>query len=86
MAVGFGAYVEMPLLGWCSQNGVPYIIHEQNSVPGLANRTCARDAAVVAVALPSARRTLLPKARPLSSLTEWKRSILMTIASMRHWG
>ena len=55
VAVGFGAYVEMPLLRWCAKHDVPYVIHEQNSVPGLANRTCARDASVVAVALPGAR-------------------------------
>ncbi|MFR2627864.1 MAG: UDP-N-acetylglucosamine--N-acetylmuramyl-(pentapeptide) pyrophosphoryl-undecaprenol N-acetylglucosamine transferase [Collinsella sp.] len=37
-AIGFGAYVEVPLLGWCKGAGVPYLLHEQNSVPGLANR------------------------------------------------
>lgn len=55
VAVGFGAYVEMPLLGWCSQNGVPYIIHEQNSVPGLANKTCAKDAVSVCLSFPGAQ-------------------------------
>lgn len=55
VAVGFGAYVEMPLLRWCAKHDVPYVIHEQNSVPGLANRTCARNASTVAVALPGAR-------------------------------
>ncbi|WP_367270422.1 glycosyltransferase [uncultured Olegusella sp.] len=41
VAVGFGAYVEMPLLRWCASRGVPYVLHEQilcqgspiNSVP-----------------------------------------------------
>lgn len=54
VAIGFGAYVELPLLRWCRKHEVPYAIHEQNSVPGLANRTSARDASVVAVALPGA--------------------------------
>ena len=40
-AIGFGAYVEVPLLGWCKENHVPYLIHEQNSVPGLANKMMA---------------------------------------------
>ncbi len=55
VAVGFGAYVEMPLLQWCSQNDVPYVIHEQNSVPGLANKTCAKDAKAVCLSFPGAQ-------------------------------
>ncbi|MBO7674240.1 MAG: undecaprenyldiphospho-muramoylpentapeptide beta-N-acetylglucosaminyltransferase [Atopobiaceae bacterium] len=55
VAIGFGAYVEMPLLRLCGKRGVPYLIHEQNSVPGLANKTCARCASAVCVAFPGAR-------------------------------
>ncbi len=55
VAIGFGAYVEMPLLRLCGKRGVPYLIHEQNSVPGLANKTCARGASAVCVAFPGAR-------------------------------
>ena len=55
VACGFGAYVEMPLLEWCRKNQVPYLIHEQNSVPGLANKTCAKGAATVCVSMPGAR-------------------------------
>lgn len=58
VAVGFGAYVEVPLLSWCAAHGVPVILHEQNSVPGLANKMLAPKAATVAVALPQAVRTL----------------------------
>ncbi len=54
VAIGFGAYVELPLLRWCEAHDVPYLIHEQNSVPGLANRTSAKAATTVAVALPGA--------------------------------
>ena len=54
VAIGFGAYVEMPLLEWCRSAKVPYVIHEQNSVPGLANKTCAHDAAAVCVSFPGA--------------------------------
>jgi UDP-N-acetylglucosamine--N-acetylmuramyl-(pentapeptide) pyrophosphoryl-undecaprenol N-acetylglucosamine transferase len=43
------------LLRLCGKQGVPYLIHEQNSVPGLANKTCARGAAAVCVAFPGAR-------------------------------
>lgn len=54
VAVGFGAYVEMPLMSWCQKNDVPCVIHEQNSVPGLANKTAASKAATVCVSLPVA--------------------------------
>ena len=54
VAVGFGAYIELPLVNWCARHGVPVVLHEQNSVPGLANRTSAKKAAVVCVSLPVA--------------------------------
>ena len=54
VCLGFGAYVEVPLLEWCRKNGVPYLLHEQNSVPGLANKMCAAHAARVCCALPQA--------------------------------
>ena len=53
-AVGFGAYVEMPLARWCAKAKVPLVLHEQNSTPGLANLTNARTAAVVALSFPQA--------------------------------
>ena len=55
VAVGFGAYVEMPLLNWCHRAGVPYVLHEQNSVPGLANKALAPGAAAVCISVPAAR-------------------------------
>lgn len=54
VAIGFGAYVEIPLLRWCRGNGIPYLVHEQNSVPGLANKLCSAHAAVVATSMPEA--------------------------------
>ena len=68
VAVGFGAYVEMPLLRWCAKHGVAYAIHEQNSVPGLANKTCAKNATVVAVSFPGARSAFENRIGPGTSL------------------
>jgi UDP-N-acetylglucosamine--N-acetylmuramyl-(pentapeptide) pyrophosphoryl-undecaprenol N-acetylglucosamine transferase len=56
VAVGFGAYVEMALLRWCSAHGVPYVLHEQNSVPGLANKLCAKRAHTLCLSFPAAKR------------------------------
>lgn len=54
VAVGFGAYVELPLVSACHSARVPVVLHEQNSVPGLANKTSAKVADCVCVALPQA--------------------------------
>lgn len=55
VACGFGAYVEMPLVRWCESHGVPVVLHEQNSVPGLANKSCARRATTLCLSFPEAR-------------------------------
>lgn len=54
IAAGFGAYIEMPLLKTCKALGVRYILHEQNSVPGLANKSMAKGAAKVCISVPAA--------------------------------
>ena len=68
VAVGFGAYVEMPLLASCRKAGVPYLLHEQNSVPGLANRTLAPAAEAVCISVPAARAAFEGGGRPARSV------------------
>lgn len=51
-AVTFGGYVSLPLDWAASRHGLPLVIHEQNSLPGLANRFAARWADRVAVTFP----------------------------------
>lgn len=53
--IGFGAYVEIPLLMSAHEHNVPIVIHEQNSVAGLANKALAPHAQVIAVAFEEAR-------------------------------
>lgn len=53
VAIGFGAYVELPLVRAAAHLGIPYALHEQNSVPGLANKQSAKGASLIAVAQPS---------------------------------
>lgn len=50
--VGFGGYVSMPAYLAARRAKVPVVIHEQNAVPGLANKVAARFAAQVATAFP----------------------------------
>ncbi len=58
--VGFGGYVSLPVYLAARRAKVPVVIHEQNAVPGLANKVAARFARVVAVSFPG---TPLPGAR-----------------------
>ncbi len=59
VVVGFGGYVSMPAYLAARRRRVPIVLHEQNAVPGLANKAGARIARRVAVSFPD---TPLPKA------------------------
>ncbi|SNR33728.1 undecaprenyldiphospho-muramoylpentapeptide beta-N-acetylglucosaminyltransferase [Blastococcus mobilis] len=52
VVVGFGGYVALPAYLAARRSGVPIVVHEQNALPGLANRVGARLAARVAVTAP----------------------------------
>jgi UDP-N-acetylglucosamine--N-acetylmuramyl-(pentapeptide) pyrophosphoryl-undecaprenol N-acetylglucosamine transferase len=57
--VGYGGYVSMPAYLAARRRKVPIVLHEQNAVPGIANRAGARIARRVAVSFPD---TPLPRA------------------------
>lgn len=44
VVVGFGGYVSIPLGRAAKKKGIPIVIHEQNSVMGLANKGMSKDA------------------------------------------
>jgi UDP-N-acetylglucosamine--N-acetylmuramyl-(pentapeptide) pyrophosphoryl-undecaprenol N-acetylglucosamine transferase len=50
--VGYGGYVSVPAYLAARRAGVPVVVHEQNSRPGLANKVGARIAKRVAVSFP----------------------------------
>lgn len=54
VCVGFGAYIELALVSWCKKHDVPLVLHEQNSIPGLANKISARVAKSLCVGMPCA--------------------------------
>ncbi|MDR2620795.1 MAG: undecaprenyldiphospho-muramoylpentapeptide beta-N-acetylglucosaminyltransferase [Propionibacteriaceae bacterium] len=60
VAVGFGGYVSLPVYFAARALRIPVVIHEQNALPGLANRGAARFAAAVLVSFPN---TPLPRAQ-----------------------
>ncbi len=59
VVVGYGGYVSMPAYVAVRKRGLPLVVHEQNALPGLANKAGARVARRVAVSFP---HTPLPRA------------------------
>lgn len=60
VVVGFGGYVALPVYLAAQRRGTPVVIHEQNALPGLANKIAARFSRITAVSFPD---TPLPHAR-----------------------
>jgi UDP-N-acetylglucosamine--N-acetylmuramyl-(pentapeptide) pyrophosphoryl-undecaprenol N-acetylglucosamine transferase len=59
VVVGYGGYVSMPVYLAARRRKLPVVVHEQNALPGLANKAGARMARRVAVSFPA---TPLPHA------------------------
>lgn len=55
VVVGFGCYHAFPLLTACRLKGIPYYLHEGNSVPGKLNRLFTSSAKLTACTFPQAR-------------------------------
>lgn len=73
VVAGFGGYVALPAYLAARRAKLPFVIHEANARPGLANRLAARMTPNVAVAtddiaLPHAVRTGIPLRRAISTL------------------
>lgn len=71
--VGFGGYASAPAYVAARRAGIPFVVHEANARPGLANRLGARRAAGVGVAfegtpLPRARLVGMPLRREIEDL------------------
>lgn len=58
MAIGFGSYASLPGMLAALSLGVPTLIHEQNVVPGAANRLLSHLVKGVALAFPESERWL----------------------------
>lgn len=73
VVVGYGGYVSMPAYLAARRRKLPVVVHEQNAVPGVANKAGARIAKRVAVSfpdtpLPHAEYVGLPIRRMISTL------------------
>jgi UDP-N-acetylglucosamine--N-acetylmuramyl-(pentapeptide) pyrophosphoryl-undecaprenol N-acetylglucosamine transferase len=54
--VGMGGYVSVPVVIAARREGIPVVLHEQNAIPGLANRLLSRISAAVALSFGDAAR------------------------------
>jgi UDP-N-acetylglucosamine--N-acetylmuramyl-(pentapeptide) pyrophosphoryl-undecaprenol N-acetylglucosamine transferase len=73
VVVGYGGYVSIPVYLAARRRRLPLVVHEQNTLPGLANKVGARLAGRVAVSfpgtpLPHAEHVGLPIRRMISQL------------------
>jgi UDP-N-acetylglucosamine--N-acetylmuramyl-(pentapeptide) pyrophosphoryl-undecaprenol N-acetylglucosamine transferase len=58
---GMGGYVTLPVALAARMEGVPVVLHEQNAVPGIANRLAARVASRIAVGVDAAAAAFPPE-------------------------
>jgi len=71
--VGFGGYVSVPAYLAARRQGLPFVVHEGNALPGVANKLGARLTRHVAISFPDSRLphavlTGLPIRRSISTL------------------
>lgn len=67
VVVGMGGYVTVPVVLAAALNRIPVLLHEQNALPGLANRWLSRFAAKVAVSYEDSARFFRPRRKVIVS-------------------
>ena len=60
IVIGAGGYITAPVLYAAHKEGIPILIHEQNSIPGVSNKFISRFADKICVSLPNSVN-LFPK-------------------------
>ncbi|MCG8578407.1 MAG: UDP-N-acetylglucosamine--N-acetylmuramyl-(pentapeptide) pyrophosphoryl-undecaprenol N-acetylglucosamine transferase, partial [Bacteroidales bacterium] len=87
VAVGVGGYASGPVLRIASQSGVPSLLQEQNSFPGVTNRILAKKAAKICVAYDKMER-FFDKSKILITGNPVRNDLLSDIAkeeAVAHW-
>ncbi|MDE1565345.1 undecaprenyldiphospho-muramoylpentapeptide beta-N-acetylglucosaminyltransferase [Actinotignum sanguinis] len=92
LAVGFGGFASTPVYAAARRAGIPVVVHEQNALPGLANKLGARGAAAVGLTFPSTplraargitRTVGLPLRPAIAALASADRAEARTVAAAR---
>jgi UDP-N-acetylglucosamine--N-acetylmuramyl-(pentapeptide) pyrophosphoryl-undecaprenol N-acetylglucosamine transferase len=69
VVVGMGGYVSVPVALAARRARIPMVLHEQNAVPGLANRVLSRVAASVGLTFAAAAPRFPRRVRPRLTIT-----------------
>lgn len=80
VVLGVGGYVTGPVVAMARTLGIPTLIHEQNSVPGLANRQLARFADRICLSLPDSGG-VFPESKRVFTGNPVRRNILELAAA-----
>lgn len=56
VVIGTGGYVSAPVLMAAHQLKIPYVLHEPDAMPGLANRFLSKNAALITAAFPASAK------------------------------
>jgi UDP-N-acetylglucosamine--N-acetylmuramyl-(pentapeptide) pyrophosphoryl-undecaprenol N-acetylglucosamine transferase len=76
VVVGMGGYASAPAVVAARRERIPVVLHEQNAIPGLANRTLSRIAAAVALSFPEAASRFPRRVRTVLTGNPVRESIL----------
>ena len=83
-AVTFGGYVSLPVAWAMARRHLPLVVHEQNAIPGLANRLAARWADRIAVSFPGSIHRFRHQERVAITGNPVRRRLLgLDLAAMR---
>lgn len=80
IAIGVGGYASGPTLSAAQEAGIPTLLQEQNSYPGVTNKMLAKDAAAICVAYPGLER-FFPAAKIVMTGNPVRPSLLECSAS-----
>lgn len=80
VAVGVGGYASGPALRVAGWMGIPYILQEQNSYPGITNRILAKNAMWICVAWPGLER-FFPKQKLVLTGNPLRKNLVIGNAS-----
>lgn len=69
VVIGFGGYVSIPVTRAAEELGIPTVVHEQNSVMGMANKYIARGASSICLTYADADEALSEKEKPRVCVT-----------------
>lgn len=82
VVLGVGGYVTGPVIGAAKLLGKPSVIHEQNSIPGLANRQLGRIADKICISLPQSA-SFFPAEKTVFTGNPVRKQILELAEKMR---